>query len=588
MLGRGRKASSSPLRRPGTRLRRSARYLLLVGTAAALAACGGGEGLTGPTTGTLEVASSTSGAELDPDGYTVQIDTEPARGIGIAGTIRSTGVAPGTHTVQLGGLASNCMVSGDNPRSVSVARGETATVTFEVKCSLTTGSLTVTATTTGSTVDPDGYSVTVDSSDRATLGANAAVTLDGLAPGPHSVGLTALAAVCQAGSENPQSVMVTIGATSTIAFDVSCLAPQTEEPPRGPELPPPLPPSRGQVFFVATTGADTNPGTLRAPWRSIQKAMDNLQSDQLAYVRAGTYGTKADTHTWQTGCSPSAPCTIRSYPGERPVIHGQLQLEGSYLRLSGFIIEGPLGDQTVCDSRRQDQIDLSDSHDVELSNNEIRYNDYHAGITGYRMHHIQILNNWIHDNGRFLVSVDPCGTGIPANNDHGIYWGSTAGGGNLIANNLVAHNRSRGILFFSGPISDGVSVVQNTIVDNGDAGIVVNGAVDNIRIVNNVVAFNGQPVPRAQIRVLAGTGHVVTRNLTYDPDTAFAGVEGTTGVSDNDLADPLFIDRVAANYHVSTGSPAIDRALTAWALTIDRDGVHRPVGVAPDLGAYER
>jgi hypothetical protein len=81
---------------------------------------------------------------------------------------------------------------------------------------------------------------------------------------------------------------------------------------------------------------------------------------------------------------------------------------------------------------------------------------------------------------------------------------------------------------------------------------------------------------------------VVTRNLTYDPDTAFAGVEGTIGVSDNDLADPLFIDRVAANYHVSTGSPAIDRALTDWALTTDLDGVTRPVGAAPDLGAYER
>ena len=85
--------------------RRPARYLLLVGTAAALAACGGGESLTGPTTGTLEVASTTSGAELDPDGYTVQIDAEPAQGIGIAGTIRTTGVAPGTHTVELGGLA---------------------------------------------------------------------------------------------------------------------------------------------------------------------------------------------------------------------------------------------------------------------------------------------------------------------------------------------------------------------------------------------------------------------------------------------------------------------------------------------------
>ncbi|MGH2709548.1 MAG: hypothetical protein ACRDJK_14825, partial [Actinomycetota bacterium] len=122
--------------------------LLLVGTAAGLG-CGGGENLTEPATGTLEIASSTLGVELDPDGYTVQVDAEPAQGIGLAGTVQRTGVAPGAHTVGLGGVAANCAVSGDNPRTVSVVRGETITVTFEVTCNPTGGSLTVTSATLG-------------------------------------------------------------------------------------------------------------------------------------------------------------------------------------------------------------------------------------------------------------------------------------------------------------------------------------------------------------------------------------------------------------------------------------------------------
>jgi parallel beta helix pectate lyase-like protein len=350
------------------------------------------------------------------------------------------------------------------------------------------------------------------------------------------------------------------------------------------------------VFFVATTGSDTNPGTLRAPWRSIQKAMDNLQPDQLAYVRAGTYetggtfGTSADTYLWTTSCSATAPCSIVGYPGERPVLHGQIRIEGKGLRLSGFIIEGPLSaDVAACSGRRANQVDLVGASYIALSHNEIRQNDYHGGISLSSVGHVQILSNRIHHNGRFALTTDPCTGNEVFETDHGIYWQATDGqGGNLVAGNLIDHNRAKGVQFFDGPITDGVTVVHNTIVDNGDAGLIMNGSVNKIRVVNNVVAFNGQAVPRPQIRVQAGTGHVVTRNLTYDPDPTFAGVEGTTGVSDNVVADPLFLDRVAGDYHVSTGSPAIDQALTAWAVSTDLDGVGRPVGVQPDLGAYER
>jgi hypothetical protein len=134
---------------------------------AAAANCGGGEGVTvPPTTGILEITTSTSGTEQDADGYTVQIDAEAPQAIAAAATLEIPGVTPGNHTVLLGGLAANCTVSGDNPRAISVTAGETATIDFAVTCNAASGSLSITSATSGSSPDPDGYIVFVDGADR--------------------------------------------------------------------------------------------------------------------------------------------------------------------------------------------------------------------------------------------------------------------------------------------------------------------------------------------------------------------------------------------------------------------------------------
>jgi hypothetical protein len=171
------------------------------------------------------VTTSTSGAEPDGDGYSVRIDAGAAQAIGTAASLTMDDVTPGNHTVQLEDVAPNCTVSGDNPRTTSVTIGETATITFVVSCVATSGNLSVTASTTGPAPDPDGYSVSVDGIDRGALGVNAAVTVGGLAPGSHVVGLTGLAGNCQIEGENLRIASIDEGANTTVDYAITCSTP---------------------------------------------------------------------------------------------------------------------------------------------------------------------------------------------------------------------------------------------------------------------------------------------------------------------------------------------------------------------------
>src|SRR4051812_4071916 len=142
--------------------------LLVVVLGLAALGCGGGDVTPPPTSGTLEVTTSTSGTEQDPDGYSLRMDGGPVQSIGVAATLTTSEMTPGSHTVQLGEVAANCNASGDNPRTVSVAAGEKATLAFAVICnstSPTTGIIRASVTTSGSPADPDGYVVKLDGAD---------------------------------------------------------------------------------------------------------------------------------------------------------------------------------------------------------------------------------------------------------------------------------------------------------------------------------------------------------------------------------------------------------------------------------------
>ena len=206
--------------------------------------CGGGSDLTEPKVGTLEVTASTSGPEPDADGYTVSIDGAAAEALGPNATLRRTGVAAGTHAVELSGVAPNCTLGGAAHLDVDVAADAVGAAMFTITCAPTTGTIQVT-TTAGTPADPDGYQLLLDGVETQPIGISATASIPGVSPGIHTVALGGVDAACTVDGENPRSVTVVAGQTATVPIAVACTSPP--------------PPPGTLTITTATSGSDQDP-----------------------------------------------------------------------------------------------------------------------------------------------------------------------------------------------------------------------------------------------------------------------------------------------------------------------------------------
>jgi hypothetical protein len=84
--------------------------------------------------GIIHVLVTTSGSGSDSDGFTLTVDGGDPRFVSSGGSVALDGLAQGTHTVLLSGIAASCAVQGDNPRSVLVGPDGATSVSFTVAC----------------------------------------------------------------------------------------------------------------------------------------------------------------------------------------------------------------------------------------------------------------------------------------------------------------------------------------------------------------------------------------------------------------------------------------------------------------------
>ena len=178
-----------------------------------------------PAVGAIVVATRTTGVDLDADGYTFSVDGGASRVVAGNERLVVPDLEAGDHQVVLQGIATNCQINGENPRVAAVPVADTTEVAFEVSCSALTGTVVVTASTTGPLPDPDGYLVSADGGTGRPVGPVRPASFTELAAGSHTFTLSDLALNCAVSGDNPVRIDVTKGTTTPVAFSVSCSGP---------------------------------------------------------------------------------------------------------------------------------------------------------------------------------------------------------------------------------------------------------------------------------------------------------------------------------------------------------------------------
>ena len=369
-----------------------------------------------------------------------------------------------------------------------------------------------------------------------------------------------------------------------------------------------MPESTGQNYYVdGTNGSDSNPGTLRKPWRTINRALARAPlNGSRINVRAGTYvGMHQLLNRYG---NPRNPITLQPYKRERVVLttppnaqlHALLINRGGGLRIRRLEITAPTA---------LDGVKLENARDVEIVGCEIHHTRRQGILVASTAtnaptttHNVQVWNNRFHDNGGFSPTLD-----------HSLYWGGVGSNsdgidrttyGGVIANNLF-YNQPNGFQLQIGSQADGVIVTNNTFY-RASAPYPAGGAIAlytesstpayvtrNVVVVNNLITYaNSFGVYGSGGGGLMST-NVVRNNLAYGNSRGdFLGYWGSTTevlfqVGENLTGRmPLFVAPGRLDFRLQRGSPAIDGADPLYAPATDFSGNTR-LG-RPDLGALER
>lgn len=266
--------------------------------------------------------------------------------------------------------------------------------------------------------------------------------------------------------------------------------------------------SAGNIYYVSPSGSDGNPGSITAPWKTVQKAVTSVNPGDTIYAREGTYDETVNIN--KSGLEGS-PITLAGYPGETAVLDGgtspaiqdngnheywvidhlTLQSQNTYTTMIGWWHNPPSNYWIIRNNHIYGSNILSGHYNI-FENNDIDGTGYSQGGAGLQdiqevSYQNTFRNNYIHDfttrNGRgiwlqghshddILVgnviknisgSLGQC---IDSDGHSDIEWG------HIIRNNTLTNCGYIGIQLEN----TWVSVIENNTLNTGvqgEAGIVV-------------------------------------------------------------------------------------------------------------------
>jgi len=318
--------------------------------------------------------------------------------------------------------------------------------------------------------------------------------------------------------------------------------------------------TNGASLYVSTQGSDVNVGTLTQPLRTITKAYSLAAPGTTIIALPGVYTDYTSGWGLRLGASgtASSPIVLRSQVRGGAVIDGQnasdrneaIYIDGSYNVVDGFEIKGgPNGGINIYGNGNQ------------ILNNEIHNNGNPAspssngqdGLYSNKGTHDNVYtSNYIHDNGR---------TG--SNLDHGMYL---CGANEAVINNVLLRNSATGLQIAGYTTVSNMKIYNNVVAFNGKSGIILWMALSGVDIKNNIIYQNGNYGINSFDA--HGSGVVVDHNLLFGNGPGNYSFTG--GGSDYSYtlgttisAAPLFVNSSSSGFdpHLGAGSPAINAGL---------------------------
>jgi hypothetical protein len=348
--------------------------------------------------------------------------------------------------------------------------------------------------------------------------------------------------------------------------------------------------AQGADVYVSTQGNDSNPGTSAQPFRTITRAYSLATSGTTIIVLPGVYTDYQSAwglHLGKVGTAAN-PIVLRSQVRGEAIIDGQngadrnvgIYLDGSYNIIDGFQIKGgPHSGITIYGNANQ------------IINNEIHHNgNINLAPAGQQPGGGQgvfsseatsdnrYVGNYVHDNG------------VPGSNlDHGLY---VCGDNEWVINNLLVRNAAYGLHIAGYSTVNNMRIYNNVIAFNGKSGIILWMALSGIEIKNNILCQNGNT--GIDSWDAHGSGVVVDHNLLFsnvlgDYDFTRGGSDYSFTLGTKISGDPLLVNPNSSGFdaHLQAGSPGINAGINLLsAFTTDKDGALRPASGAWDLGAY--